>query len=550
MEKQKKELLKDKEFPKIDKTIFFGALILMLVVSGVCLMFPEKAVEVSEILRVFVIKEFDWFFLLVGIFVFILCIGIGSSSYGKIMLGEEGEKPAYSFGSWLSMIFFSAIGSSAILWSVCEPLNYIISPPFNYKPFSLEAFNIAVPYGLFHWGPVAWSFYALSGLVVAYYFLVLKRKNLKISGVISDLIGEKAALGMPGKAIDIFSIFATFCTFAPALGLGVPLLTELICSLTGWNNNQELQIVVLGVWMILFSLSVYRGLDKGIKILSNFNMVLLIFVMSFVFIVAGGGRILGATLEEFGTLLVFFPKMNTYIDTFNGGGFAQDWTVFYWTWWIAMVPFMAIFIARISKGRTIRQLIFGIVGAGSAGTMAIFCILGNYTLMLQQAGIDLAGIYQKSGSAAVILAMLSQLPFSKVIIAAMILLYFIFIATCVDSCAFTMGCISSKTMNPNTQPSRINRLTWACAIALLGVVILKLGGGLAAMQTFVVVVGLPAALLLIAMVILLFRWLRASKELKEKVVQQDDFVANSVDCQLIFTESSTQKLLDHKSQIG
>ncbi|NYZ92735.1 BCCT family transporter, partial [Lacticaseibacillus rhamnosus] len=145
-------------------------------------------------------------FLLFGLGVFIVCMVVGCSRYGKIRLGGEGEPPAYSFYSWLAMIFFSAIGSSAILWSVCEPLNYIASPPFGYEPYSLEAFNIAIPYGLFHWGPVAWSFYALSGLVVSYYFLVLKRRNLKISGVMTDLIGEKAAKGVPGKAIDIVTI--------------------------------------------------------------------------------------------------------------------------------------------------------------------------------------------------------------------------------------------------------------------------------------------------------------------------------------------------------
>ena len=136
----------------IDKTIFFGALLLMLLVSAACLAFPEQALSVSGVLRNFVITKFDWFFLLFGLGVFIVCIVVGCSRFGKIRLGGEGEPPAYSFYSWLAMIFFSAIGSSAILWSVCEPLNYIESPPFGYEPYSLEAFNMAIPYGLFHWG--------------------------------------------------------------------------------------------------------------------------------------------------------------------------------------------------------------------------------------------------------------------------------------------------------------------------------------------------------------------------------------------------------------
>ncbi|MEG0377586.1 MAG: BCCT family transporter, partial [Eubacterium sp.] len=418
----------------------------------------------------------------------------------------------YSFYSWLAMIFFSAIGSSAILWSVCEPLNYIANPPFGYTPYSLEAYNIAVPYGLFHWGPVAWSFYAFSGLVVSYYFLVLKRRNLKISGVMSDLIGERASVGFMGKVIDIATIFATFCTFAPALGLGVPLLTAMICSITGWADTPNLQIGVMMVWMLIFSVSVYRGLDKGIKILSDINMYLLLAVIAFIFIAANPRFILAASTEEFGTLLSHFIRMNSYSDVYGGGTFAKDWTVFYWSWWVASVPFMAIFIARISKGRTIRQLVFGIMGAGSAGTMAIFCVLGNYALKLQQSGVvDLAKINSEQGGNYAVVAMLNHLPFKEIVIFIMILLYFVFLATCVDSCAFTMGCIASKEMTDISQPARWNRLTWSVGIALLGVAVLKLGGGIEALQTFVIVAGLPSAFLVIAMAVLFFKWMKKRK---------------------------------------
>lgn len=497
----------------IDKTIFLGALLLMVLVSMACLVFPDEALGVSSILRNFVIEKFDWFFLIFGLGVFVICVFVGGSRFGRIRLGGEGEKPAYRFYSWLSMIFFSAIGSSAILWSVCEPLNYIASPPFGYAPYSLEAFNIAIPYGLFHWGPVAWSFYALSGLVVSYYFLVLGRKNLKISGVMSELIGERAALGAVGKGIDIATIFATFCTFAPALGLGVPLLTVLICQLTGLPNTTELQMLVLMIWMFIFSISVYRGLDKGIKILSDINMYLLIAVILLIFLAGGPGYILSASVEEFGTLVMNFIRMNSYSDVFGGGTFAQDWTVFYWSWWVASVPFMAIFIARVSKGRTIRELIFGIMGAGSAGTMTIFCVLGNYALKLQHSGVvDLAKINMEQGSDYAVLAMLNQLPFKNLIMIGVILLYFVFLATCVDSCAFTMGCIASREMTDHSQPARWNRLSWSIAIAILGVAVLKLGGGIQALQTFVIVVGLPSAILVIAMTRLLYRWLKEHRE--------------------------------------
>ena len=510
MDKQKNKI-------SVDRTIFIGALALMLLVSVACLIFPEAAITFADSLRHFVITKFDWFFLIFGVSAFFLCLGIGFGKYGKIRLGGENAVPDYSFFSWLAMIFFSAIGSSAILWSVCEPLIYIDNPPFGYEPYSLEAFNIAIPYGLFHWGPVAWSFYALAGLAVGYYFLVLKRKNLKISGVLEDLVGKRASTGIWGKGIDILTIFATFCTFAPALGLGVPLLTALICRLTGLPDTPELQIAVLVVWMLIFSISVYRGLDKGIKILSNINMYLLVAILVFIFFAAGGHYILAASVEEMGTLISNFMRMNSYSDVFGGGTFAQDWTVFYWSWWVASVPFMGIFIARISRGRTVREMIFGIVGAGSAGTMSIFFVLGNYALKLQRSGVvDLAEINAEQGSNYAVMAMLETLPFKDMIIVGVILLYFVFLATCVDSCAFTMGCIASKEMTADSQPQRWNRLTWSVAIALLGVAVLKLGGGINALQTFVIAVGLPAAMLTIALVVLLFRWFKAAEKKGKK----------------------------------
>ncbi|MDO4288337.1 MAG: BCCT family transporter [Eubacterium sp.] len=504
MDKQNKKI-------PVDRTIFIGALTMMLVVSAACLAFPDEAIAFANGLRRFVITKFDWFFLGFGVSAFFLCIAIGLGKYGKIRLGGDDAKPAYSFFSWLSMIFFSAIGSSAILWSVCEPLIYVDNPPFGYAPYSLEAYNIAVPYGLFHWGPVAWSFYALAGLAVGYYFLVLRRKNLKISGVLEDLIGERASRGIIGKGIDILTIFATFCTFAPALGLGVPLLTALICRLTGLQDTSQLQVMVLVLWMMIFSISVYRGLDKGIKLLSDINMYLLVIILVCIFLAAGGRYILTASVEETGTLISNFIRMNSYGDVFGGGSFAQDWTVFYWCWWVASVPFMGIFIARVSRGRTIRELVFGIVGAGSAGTMSIFFVLGNYALKLQKSGVvDLAAINAEKGSNYAMMAMLETLPFKEIIIVGVILLYFVFLATCVDSCAFTMGCIASKEMTADSQPQRWNRLTWSVAIAILGVAVLKLGGGINALQTFVIAVGLPAALLTIALVVLFFKWVKGT----------------------------------------
>ncbi|SHJ93473.1 betaine/carnitine transporter, BCCT family, partial [Dethiosulfatibacter aminovorans DSM 17477] len=365
----KKEVVNDignKEV-EIDKIVFWSSLTVILAICLSCIIFPEGANEAASVAREWVIMRWDWLFLLFGIASLLGSLYIAFSKYGHVKLGGKDEKPEFKFSSWLAMIFFSAIGSSSILWAVCEPMAYLQSPPFGYEPFSLEAYNISLAYGMFHWGPIAWAFYALPALPVAYYFIVKKQNNLKLSQVCSDLIGQKNADGLLGKVIDIFTIFATFGGNGPGLGFGVPLLATLICAVFGLTRSPILDMFVLIIWATIFSVSVYRGLDKGIKILSDINMVLIIVLLVFVFLVGSPLFILQNSVEAVGTLATNFIKMSTYTDTIGGSGFGQWWTVFYWAWWVALAPFMVIFVARISRGRTIKELLLGIIGAGSAG---------------------------------------------------------------------------------------------------------------------------------------------------------------------------------------
>lgn len=191
-ERIRSEILESERYNvRIDPVVFFGAMVIILFVSGFCIIFPEIALDVVDKARAFVIIKFDWFFLAIGLACLVASVYLGVSRYGRIKLGELDEKPEFGYFSWLFMIYFSAIGSSTLMWAICEPLAYISSPPFGYLPFSEEAFFISVPYGMFHWGPIAWSFFALPGLVVSYSFYKRKIKQLQLSAVLSEVIGEK-----------------------------------------------------------------------------------------------------------------------------------------------------------------------------------------------------------------------------------------------------------------------------------------------------------------------------------------------------------------------
>lgn len=518
MSSKKKQEKQAEKTVAVDKPVFWGSLIVILIICLSCIIWPGPANKIADAASNWVLTKWDWFFLVFGAVTLLISIYLAVSKYGNIRLGGKDAKPDYKMSSWLAMIFFSAIGSSSILWAVCEPLAYLLDPPYGYAPFSEEAYHISVAYGMFHWGPIAWALYALPSVPVAYYFLVKKRKNLKLSQVCGDLIGEKNANGILGKIIDIFTIFATFGGNGPGLGFGVPLLATLICAVFGLQNSDILQLAVLIIWASIFSISVYKGLNKGIKILSDINMYLVILLLVVVFFVSDPLYILRNSIESIGTLASNFVHMATYSDALGTGEFPRAWTVFYWAWWVALTPFMAIFVARISKGRTIRELLVGIIGAGSVGTGLLFMILGSYTVKLQASGaVDLASVYSEQGQPQAVLEMVMTLPFPKVIAFIMILVYFVFMATCIDSGAFAMGCVASKEMTDDQQPKKWNRFIWAIAIALLGVAILRLGSGLTAIKTSVIVVGLPATFLTILLYLALYKWLKKDcRQMKER----------------------------------
>ncbi len=312
--------------------------------------------------------------------------------------------------------------------------------------------------------------------------------------------------GPVGKVIDIIVVFSIVGGVGTSLGLSVPLVSELFQEMFGVEDTFLLQMGILFLWTAMIAWSVYNGLGKGIQTLSNINTVLGFVLLFFVLVVGPTVFLLNLWSNSFGLFLDNFFRLNFWTDPVAKGGFPEGWTIFYWAWWIAYAPMMGLFVARISRGRTIKELILHGVIWGSIGCWAFFAIWGGYAVNLQINGvIDLQSILNTSGIPATVVAVLKTLPLSTIIIPVFTLLCFVFLATTVDSSAYMLASICTKEISGYQEPARWNRILWTVLLAVVGVGLLSVGG-LKAVQTSTILVALPMIPVLVIMSMSLLRW--------------------------------------------
>ncbi|ABZ74765.1 choline/carnitine/betaine transporter [Shewanella halifaxensis HAW-EB4] len=494
-----------KHFELIDKPTFFGALLLLCAVVIPLLLFPAEGAEWIAVAKTFMTDKLGFAYLGLGLAAFFFMIYIVFSDIGQIKLGDPDEKPEFALASWAAMLFCGGIGASILYWGTIEWAYYYQNPPFQLEAGSEEAVRWAATYGLFHWGPIAWCIYMIPAIPIAYFFYVRKQPVLKVSAALMPVIGEANSFGKLGKVIDILFIFGLLGGAATTLGLAAPLINEGISYLFGIPATTGSQILVLMVCTAIFAYSSYMGMDKGIKILSNINFWGALGLLLFVLVCGPTIFMLETGLDSIGRMLSNFFVMATWAEPFGGMGtfedthFPQDWTIFYWAWWLVFAPSMGLFVARISRGRTIKQMVSGAVFFGSLGCSMYFIILGNYGLSLQLSGqLDVVSILNAEGATRAIFAILETLPFSTLIIALFTLLCVIFTATTFDSISYILASVVQT--NVTEDPMRWNRLFWAFTLSFMPSALMFMGG-LATLQTAAIVGGLP--LLIIAVMLMI-----------------------------------------------
>ena len=363
-------------------------------------------------------------------------------------------------------------------------------------------------YGMFHWGFTAWAVYCIPTLPLAYLLWNRKRSVLRLSAACEGVIGKKAANGLLGKVIDILFMFGLIGGVGTSMGLGTPMLSAGIAELFGVARDFKLDVIVVIIWAIIFGMSVYSGLEKGIKRLSDVNLILIIVVLGFTFLFGPTVFMISTFTNSVGLLVQNFVYMSFWMDPIDKGGFPEGWTIFYWAWWIAYAPFMGLFVARISRGRTIRQLIVAEVVGGTMGCWIFFAILGNTSMYFDLNGIvPISQILSDVGAPEAIIATIVALPIGTVILVIFVVLAFIFGATTLDSSAFTLAAVATQEQKGEMQePARWHRLFWAFMLAGVSLSLMYLGG-LKPLQTASVVVALPLMGVLIVMVLSFKNWL-------------------------------------------
>ncbi|MBM7614367.1 glycine betaine uptake BCCT transporter [Alkaliphilus hydrothermalis] len=492
---------------KKDNNVFIISIVVVLAIVAWGLAAPANFESTANGLFNYLVGNFGWFYL-VSMFSFVaFSVWIAFSKYGKVKLGEDDSEPEYSYISWFAMLFSAGMGIGLVFWGIAEPLNHFVAP-LGMAGGTAEAASFAIKKSFFHWGLHPWANYSVLALALAY-MQFRKGKPGLISSIFIPLLGEERVKGPIGKTIDILAIFATVAGVATSLGLGTLQINSGLNYMFGIPENAAVQIIIVAVVTVLFMISAISGLDKGIKFLSNANVGLATILLILTMIVGPTLLIINSLTEGIGMYLGEFIRDSFHIEAFGNGEWFGWWTIFYWAWWIAWAPFVGTFIARISKGRTIKEFVGGVLLAPTLASFIWFAVFGSSAINL---GVEVATEAIKSTPTAFFVVM-SKYPLGGLISVVAVILLCTFFVTSADSATFVLGMMSS---NGDLNPSNQKKIIWGVIQSLLALA-LMLAGGLGMLQTASIAAAFPFAFVMIFAMVSLVMVLRSDFKETTKV---------------------------------
>ena len=487
-------------FPRVNRPVFIASALLIVGFIVFGSLFGELAGEVFSQLQSFITHRFRWLFIILMNVTVVFSLYIALSRYGDIRLGHQTEHPEYSLLSWFGMLFSAGIGIGLLYWGTAEPLYHFMSPPMG-QAETVEAAKQAMSISFLHWGIHAWALYCVVALSLAY-FHYRRGLPLSIRSVLYPLIGQKI-YGKWGHVVDTLAVFGTMFGVVTSLGLGAMQINAGFSNVFGIPNNVPVQLCLIAIITAMATLSVMMGLDKGIKRLSDINIVLTVLLLGFMLLFGPTQFIIDSFIENIGNYVSQLIPLGFWSEAYSNTDWQANWTIFYWAWWVSWSPFVGIFVARISRGRTIREFIFGVLFipmlllffwfttfGGSAVHMEL---MGNYGLI--------EAVKADYGSA--IFKLIEYYPLTKpltLVIVVMIMLWFV---TSSDSASFV---IDMLTAGGDTNPPKIQRLFWALSQGVIAAVLL-VAGGLSALQAVAIIAGFPFAIVVFVMMYCLWRGL-------------------------------------------
>ncbi|WP_106496473.1 BCCT family transporter [Lentibacillus sp. Marseille-P4043] len=492
---------------KVSRVFYITLLLVVLtVIFGAT--FPEQFETISGNIKAFVSTSFGWYYLLLMSALVILSVIISISPYGKIRLGKDNEKPDFSTPTWIAMLFSAGMGIGLVFYGAAEPLfNYAVDSP-SAEVGSEAAFKQGLAYSYLHWGVHVWAMYGIIALALAF-FQFRKGEPGLISATLKPLFGNKMN-GPLGILIDVLAVFATVFGVATSLGFGAVQINGGLSHLFGVDIGFTSQFLIIAVVTILFLISAWTGLSKGIKYLSNTNMVLAVLLLIVVLIVGPTLLILNMFTETFGWYMQHIVEMSFQSAPLEGDNreWLDGWTIFFWAWWISWAPFVGMFIARVSRGRTIRQFLIGVMVVPTFFISIWYAVFGTTAGNVQNSGVDLT----QYSTELVLFNMFDQLPIPLILSVIAILLIASFFITSADSATFVLGMQST---NGSLIPPNKVKVIWGIAQSAVALILLYVGG-LTAIQNTIIIAALPFSFVMILMVIALFKALNNEVKNEEK----------------------------------
>ncbi len=466
----------------------------------------------------FVANNVGWFFIILVNCLLVFAVFLGFGKYKNIRIGGKGAKPEFSKTAWFAMLFSAGMGIGLLFWGVSEPINHFNSNPFvGENATAVESAKSAMGISFLHWGIHAWAIYAIVGLALAF-FTFNKKLPLTIRSIFYPIFGNKI-YGPIGDIIDIISVIATLFGLATSLGFGVQQMNAGLEYLFGIPITSTVQIILIVIITLFATLSLIMGLDRGIRKLSEWNMRLALFLLIFILIVGPTLFIFKSFVQNIGYYVNNFFNLSFWTNTYKGvdvvKNWQNSWTVFYWAWWLAWSPFVGIFIARISKGRTIKEFILGVMLVPTLLTFLWFSAFGGSALYQELVGNHSITEAVNNNVATAIFYLLEQYPLTVFTSGITVLLVASFFVTSSDSGSFVVDTLTSGGRHDAPKKQKI---FWASMEGFIAIVLL-IGGGLTALQTATILSGLPFAVLIIVMC---YSFYKSLGEYHEKVEQKEE----------------------------
>lgn len=487
---------------QLNKNVFVGASSIIIALLLYTVALPKQAQSLFTLIQANIVDNGSWFYVMTVAFIFFFVMFLGISRYGDIRLGPDHSTPDYSLITWISMLFAAGMGIGLMFFGVAEPLMHYLSPP-TAEVGTVTAVKEAMKMTFFHWGLHAWAIYAIVALVLAY-FSYRHSLPLTLRSALYPLIGEKI-YKWPGHLVDIFAVVSTVFGVATSLGLGASQVNAGFGYLFGFEVTATNQIIIMCVITGLAVISVATGLDKGIKILSETNMLLAIVLLVLVFILGPTVFLLQAYLQNIGDYLADIVHNTFNLFAYKKTDWIGGWTIFYWGWWLAWAPFVGLFIARISRGRTIREFIMGVMLIPTVFTLFWMTIFGNSAIdLVHNQGISELGEMVSQDSSVALFVFLENFPLTNVLSFFSVLMIVIFFVTSCDSGAMVVDMLCSHGRNDTPLWQRVY---WAVGIGVVAAILL-LAGGLNALQTMTIASALPFTVVLLFAIIGLIKALR------------------------------------------